>query len=64
MYVVQVAYHYGVSNELIIASLIAEPAKALGLDNRIGFVRPGYDADLVVQEAPITIWRNTTIGND
>lgn len=48
MYVAQVAYHYGVSNELAIASLIAEPARALGLDNRLGFIRPGYDADLVV----------------
>lgn len=48
MYVAQVAYHYGVSNELAIASLIATPAGALGLDNRIGFVRPGYDADLVI----------------
>lgn len=48
MYVAQVAHHYGVSNELAIASLIAEPARALGLDNRIGFARPGYDADLVI----------------
>jgi imidazolonepropionase-like amidohydrolase len=48
MYVAQVAYHYGVSSELAIASLIAEPARGLGLDNRLGFLRPGYDADLVV----------------
>jgi hypothetical protein len=48
MYQAQVAYNYGVDVEHAIASLISVPAKYLGLDNRIGFIRPGYDADLVV----------------
>ncbi|KAJ4362254.1 hypothetical protein N0V83_010347 [Neocucurbitaria cava] len=44
----QIAHHFGLPANLTIASIIAEPARTLGLDNRIGFVRPGYDADLVV----------------
>ncbi|OTA99804.1 hypothetical protein M426DRAFT_268823 [Hypoxylon sp. CI-4A] len=44
----QVAHHYGLDTENAISSIIATPARLLGLDNRIGFVRPGYDADLVV----------------
>jgi imidazolonepropionase-like amidohydrolase len=47
-YQAQVAYHYGVDAEHAIASLISVPAKYLGLDNRIGYIRPGYDADLAV----------------
>jgi hypothetical protein len=32
------------------------PAKSLGLDHRIGFVRPGYDADIVVFDShPLSI---------
>jgi imidazolonepropionase-like amidohydrolase len=47
-YQAQVAYHYGVDADHAIASLTGVPAKALGLDNRIGYIRPGFDADLVV----------------
>ncbi|OTA59273.1 composite domain of metallo-dependent hydrolase [Hypoxylon sp. EC38] len=44
----QIAHHFGLSTESTIASIISIPARILGLDNRLGFVRPGYDADLVV----------------
>ncbi|KUL90203.1 hypothetical protein ZTR_01946 [Talaromyces verruculosus] len=47
-YQAQVAYHYGVDADHAIASLTSVPAKFLGLDNRIGYIRPGFDADLVV----------------
>lgn len=47
-YQAQVAYNHGVDAEHAIASLIGVPAKYLGLDNRVGSIRPGFDADLVV----------------
>ncbi|KAF2787592.1 composite domain of metallo-dependent hydrolase, partial [Melanomma pulvis-pyrius CBS 109.77] len=47
-YEAQIGHHFGLPADLAIASVIAEPARAMGLDNRIGFVRPGYDADLVI----------------
>ncbi|KAI1764435.1 composite domain of metallo-dependent hydrolase [Hypoxylon sp. FL1150] len=48
IYEAQIAHHFGLDTESAIASIISLPARLLGLDNRIGFVRPGYDADLVV----------------
>jgi imidazolonepropionase-like amidohydrolase len=43
-----VAHHFGMSAEGAIAAITSTPARALGLDDRIGYVRVGYDADLVV----------------
>ncbi|KAI2464554.1 composite domain of metallo-dependent hydrolase [Annulohypoxylon bovei var. microspora] len=48
IYEAQIAHHFGLDAESAIKSIIAHPARLLGLDNRLGFVRPGYDADLVV----------------
>ncbi|KAI1385486.1 uncharacterized protein F4822DRAFT_345518 [Hypoxylon trugodes] len=47
----QIGHHFGLEEKLAIASMMSVPAKALGLDNRIGWVRPGYDADLVVWDS-------------
>lgn len=47
-YEAQIAHHFGLDAAHAIASIISEPARLLGLENRLGYVRPGYDADLVV----------------
>ncbi|GJJ68433.1 hypothetical protein EMPS_00779 [Entomortierella parvispora] len=44
------ARHYGLSETLAIASVTSVPAKALGLDHRIGRIAVGMDADVVVWE--------------
>ncbi|KAI1779135.1 composite domain of metallo-dependent hydrolase [Hypoxylon cercidicola] len=48
IYEAQIAHHFGLDAESAISSIISVPARLIGLDNRIGFVRPGYDGDLVV----------------
>jgi len=42
------AHHYGLPAEAAIASITSAPARAAGLDHRLGFLRPDYDADIVV----------------
>ncbi|KAG0211955.1 hypothetical protein BGX28_007036 [Mortierella sp. GBA30] len=44
------AHHYGLSETLAIASVTSVPAKALGLDHRIGKIAVGMDADVVIWE--------------
>jgi len=51
LYEAQIGHHYGVPEDLAIASLTSVPAAALGMDHRIGFVREGYDADLVIWDS-------------
>ncbi|KAI1377768.1 composite domain of metallo-dependent hydrolase [Hypoxylon crocopeplum] len=48
VYEAQIAHHFGLDVESAISSIISVPARLLGLDNRLGFIRPGYDGDLVV----------------
>ncbi|KAI1798834.1 hypothetical protein F4811DRAFT_153903 [Daldinia bambusicola] len=48
LYEAQIAHHFGLSAESAISSVISVPARLLGIDNRLGFVRPGYDGDLVI----------------
>ncbi|RJE23501.1 hypothetical protein PHISCL_04170 [Aspergillus sclerotialis] len=45
------AHSYGLSGGMALASVTSVPAKALGLDHRVGYVRSGYDADLVVWDS-------------
>ncbi|KAI2621537.1 composite domain of metallo-dependent hydrolase [Hypomontagnella submonticulosa] len=47
-YEAQIGHHFGLDTESALSSIISEPARLLGLDNRLGFVRPGYDGDLVI----------------
>lgn len=47
----QIGYHYGLPYEQAIASLTSAPARTLGLDHRIGYLRPGYDADVVLWDS-------------
>lgn len=36
-----IAHHYGLPENLALASVISTPAKTLGLDHRIGYVKEG-----------------------
>ncbi|KAJ6595658.1 composite domain of metallo-dependent hydrolase [Mycena vulgaris] len=47
----QMAHYRGLSANLALASVTSTPAEVLGLDHRIGFVKPGQDADLVVWDS-------------
>ena len=41
---------------LLRSAVTTHPAKTIGLDHRIGYLRPGYDADVVVwQSHPLSI---------
>ncbi|KAF8207208.1 hypothetical protein K438DRAFT_1714110 [Mycena galopus ATCC 62051] len=56
MHEAQVAHYHGLSSNLALASVTSTPAEVLGLDHRIGFVKPGYDADIVVWDShPLAI---------
>lgn len=36
-----IAHHYGLPENVALASVISTPAKVLGLDHRIGYVKEG-----------------------
>lgn len=44
------AHHFGLTEQQALASVTTVPAKAMGLDHRIGKIAVGMDADLVVWE--------------
>ncbi|EFX06202.1 carbohydrate esterase family 9 protein [Grosmannia clavigera kw1407] len=48
LYEAQIAHHFGLDGTHALAAIMAVPARLLGLDHRVGHVRPGYDADVVV----------------
>ncbi|KAI1763494.1 hypothetical protein GGR53DRAFT_520936 [Hypoxylon sp. FL1150] len=51
-----IGHHFQLEEKLAISSMMSVPARALGLGNRIGWVHPGYDADLVVWDShPLTL---------
>ncbi|EJD36586.1 composite domain of metallo-dependent hydrolase [Auricularia subglabra TFB-10046 SS5] len=47
----QQAHYYGLPEHLALASVISTPAVAAGLDHRIGFIKAGHDADVVLWDA-------------
>ncbi|KAF5363169.1 hypothetical protein D9758_008331 [Tetrapyrgos nigripes] len=51
LYEAQHAHYFGLLDNLALASVITTPARVMGLDHRIGFVREGYDADLVLWDS-------------
>ncbi|GAC75374.1 hypothetical protein PANT_15c00040 [Moesziomyces antarcticus T-34] len=42
------AHHFGLDEVSALRSVISAPAERLGLDHRLGYVRQGWDADVVV----------------
>lgn len=46
-----IGYAFKLPEEKALQSITSIPAKAIDLDFRIGYVRPGFDADLVVWDA-------------
>lgn len=47
----QQAHYFGFAENLAIASVTSTPATILGYDHRIGFLKPGYDADVVIWDS-------------
>ena len=58
------AYHYGLPYHAALASVTTAPANELGMGQRLGKVKPGYDADVVVWDSdplsvgatPVQVW--------
>lgn len=46
-----VGHSFGLPADKALQAVTSVPAKAIDLDNRVGYVRPGYDADIVVWNA-------------
>jgi imidazolonepropionase-like amidohydrolase len=51
LYEAQQAYYYGLPANLALASVTTTPANVIGMDHRIGFIREGFDADLVIWDS-------------
>ncbi|KAI6000811.1 hypothetical protein EDD15DRAFT_2362285 [Pisolithus albus] len=47
----QQAYYYGLPENAAIASVTTTAANLLGLDYRLGYIKEGYDADLVIWDS-------------
>ncbi|KAG5353785.1 hypothetical protein C0989_002568 [Termitomyces sp. Mn162] len=47
----QQAHYYGLLDSLALASVTSTPATVIGLDHRIGFIKQGYDADVVIWDS-------------
>ncbi|EIN11328.1 composite domain of metallo-dependent hydrolase [Punctularia strigosozonata HHB-11173 SS5] len=47
----QQAHYYGLPANLAIASVTATPARIMGYDHRVGFLKAGHDADVVVWDS-------------
>ncbi|KAG5985211.1 hypothetical protein E4U55_000456 [Claviceps digitariae] len=62
------AYHYGLPYHAALASVTTAPAEELGMGHRLGKVKPGYDADVVVWDSdplsvgatPVQVWIDGT----
>lgn len=61
-------YHYGLPYHAALASVTTAPADDLGMGQRLGKVKPGFDADVVVWDsdplsvgaAPVQVWIDGT----
>ncbi|GAD92509.1 conserved hypothetical protein [Paecilomyces variotii No. 5] len=50
------AHSFGLPELAALRSVTSVPAKSLGVHHRIGYVRPGYDADLVIWDShPLSV---------
>ncbi|KAK4173338.1 hypothetical protein QBC36DRAFT_293504 [Triangularia setosa] len=63
------AYKYGLPYHAALASVTTAPAERLGFGQRLGKIKPGYDADVVVWDsdplsvgaAPVQVWIDGTV---
>jgi Amidohydrolase family len=56
----QIGHHYGLPADKAIASVMSVPATTMGLSHRIGYLQPGYDADLVLWDShPLCLGTST-----
>lgn len=51
LYEAQQAYYYGLPENLALASVTSNAAEILGMGHRIGYVKEGWDADLVIWDS-------------
>ncbi|KAI0746218.1 composite domain of metallo-dependent hydrolase [Daedaleopsis nitida] len=51
VYEAQQAHFYGLAHNLALSAVTSTPAKVMGQDHRIGYVKEGYDADLVLWDS-------------
>ncbi|KAI0635342.1 carbohydrate esterase family 9 protein [Trametes polyzona] len=51
IYEAQQAHFYGLPHNLALASVTTTPATVIGQEHRIGYVKEGYDADLIVWDS-------------
>ncbi|KAI0635470.1 composite domain of metallo-dependent hydrolase [Trametes polyzona] len=51
LYEAQLAYYYGLPHNLALSAVTSTPATVLGLDHRVGFIKEGYDADIVLWDS-------------
>ncbi|KAG6832611.1 hypothetical protein H0H92_014447 [Tricholoma furcatifolium] len=64
VYEAQQAHYYGLPDNLALAAVTSTPATVIGQDHRIGFIKEGYDADVIVWDshplalgaAPKQVW--------
>ncbi|KAF8274395.1 carbohydrate esterase family 9 protein [Lactarius quietus] len=47
----QQAHYYGLPENLALGAVTTQPAQVVGLDHRIGYIREGWDADLVIWDS-------------
>lgn len=51
LYEAQLANYYGLKSNLALASVTTTPARIMGMDHRVGFIQPSYDADVVIWDS-------------
>ncbi|GLB37488.1 putative carbohydrate esterase family 9 protein [Lyophyllum shimeji] len=51
IYEAQQAHYYGLPDNLALAAVTSTPATVIGQDHRIGFIKEGYDADVIVWDS-------------
>ncbi|GLB37491.1 putative amidohydrolase family protein [Lyophyllum shimeji] len=51
LYEAQQAYYYGLPYNLALASVTSNAAEVMGMGHRIGYVKEGWDADLVIWDS-------------
>ncbi|CAG7854860.1 SubName: Full=Related to carbohydrate esterase family 9 protein-Laccaria bicolor {ECO:0000313/EMBL:CCA72748.1} [Serendipita indica DSM 11827] len=51
LYEAQQAHYYGLDHDLALASVTTTPAELQGFGHRLGYVKAGYDADIVIWDS-------------